>query len=58
MVIIKDANLSSIINKISKEFIKRAIESYLNFISKYNQVELDRISKDLIIIIIDLRLLR
>jgi hypothetical protein len=57
-VTIKDANLPFISDKFTKEFAGRAISSYLNFFSGYDQLKLDEKSKDLIAIITDLGLLR
>jgi hypothetical protein len=57
-VTIKDANLPSIPNKFTEKFAERAISSYLDFFSGYDQLKLNEKSKDLIAIIIDLGLLR
>jgi hypothetical protein len=57
-VTIKNANLSFISDKFTKKFAGRAIGSYLDFFSGYDQLELDEKSRDFIIIITDLGLLR
>ena len=56
-VTIKDTNLLFIIDEFSKEFAGRAIGSYLDFYSRYNQLPLIEKSRDLTAIIIDLGLL-
>jgi hypothetical protein len=57
-VTIKNTNLPFIPNKFAEEFAGRAISSYFDFFSGYDQLELDEKSKDLTAIITDLGLLR
>lgn len=57
-VTIKDANLPPIADEFSEEFAGRAIGSYLDFFSGYDQMELDKLSRDLTAIMTDLGLLR
>ena len=56
-IIIKDANLPSIIDEFSEKFAGQAIGSYLDFYSRYDQLPLVEKSRDLTAIIIDLSLL-
>jgi hypothetical protein len=57
-VIIKNVNLSFIPDKFTEEFAGRAIGSYFDFFLSYNQLKLNEKSRDFIIIITDLGLLR
>ena len=56
-VIIKDTNLPPVIDEFLEEFAGRAIGSYLDFYSRYNQLLLVEKSRDLTAIITDLGLL-
>ena len=57
-VTIKDANLPPSPDQFAEEFAGRAIGSYLDFFSGYDQLELDQRSRDLTAIMTDLGLLR
>ncbi len=47
-VIIKNGNLSLVIDEFSKEFDNYTITLFINFFSGYNQIKLDERSRDLI----------
>jgi len=57
-VTIKDTNLPSAVDEFSKKFTDCAITSLINFFSGYDQVELDKKSRDLTTFHIPIRLLR
>jgi len=57
-VTVKDANLPPAPDEFSEEFAGRVIGSYLDFFSGYDQLELDRLCRDLTAIMTDLGLLR
>lgn len=57
-VTIKDANLPPAADEFAEEFAGRAIGSYLDFLSGYDQMKLDETSRDLTAIMTDLGLLR
>ena len=57
-VTIKDANLPPSPDEFAEEFAGQVIGSYLDFFSGYDQLELDKISRDLTAIMTDLGLLR
>lgn len=57
-VTIKDANLPSVPDEFAEEFAGRVIGSYLDWFSGYDQLELDKLCRDLTAIITDLGLLR
>ncbi len=57
-VIIRDTNLPPSINEFFKEFTKYIIASLIDFFSDYNQIELNKKNRDLIILYIFLGLLR
>ncbi len=46
-IIIRDGNLSLIINEFSKKFGNYIITSFINFFSSYNQVKFNERSKNL-----------
>jgi len=57
-VTIKDANLPPVPDEFSEEFAGRVIGSYLDWFSGYDQLELDKLSRDMTAIMTDLGLLR
>jgi hypothetical protein len=57
-VIIKDANMPSSADEFAEKFSGYAIISLINFFSKYDQVELDPLSRDITAFIIPLRLFK
>jgi hypothetical protein len=57
-VIIKDANMPPSADEFTEEFFKYTVISFINFFSKYDQVELDPLNRDITAFIIPLRLLR
>jgi hypothetical protein len=56
-VTIRDANLLLYANEFSKEFIGYKVISLVDFFSRYNQLELDIKSRNLIAFVIPLGLL-
>jgi len=56
-IIIKNINLSSLINNFLKEFTKIIVDNYINFLSDYNQIRLIKKSRNIIVIIITYKLL-
>jgi len=57
-VTIKDANLPPVPDEFAEEFAGRVIGSYLDWFSGYDQLELDKLCRDLTAIMTDLGLLR
>jgi hypothetical protein len=57
-VIIRDANMPPSADEFAEEFSRYAIISLINFFFKYDQVELNFSSRDMITFITSLRLLR
>jgi len=57
-VTIRDANLPPSINEFFKEFAKCIIAFLIDFFSNYNQIKLDKKSKDLITFYILIGLLK
>ena len=57
-IIIKNTNLSPLINNFSEKFTKIIIDNYINFLSDYNQIKLIKKNRDIIIIIITYKLFR
>jgi hypothetical protein len=57
-VTIKDAHLPPVPDEFAEEFAGRAIGSYLDWFSGYDQLELDRLCRDMVAIMTDLGLLR
>ncbi len=57
-VIVKDINLPPSVDEFSKKFISYIITSLIDFFSNYNQIKLDKKSRDLTTFYISIGLLR
>jgi hypothetical protein len=57
-VIIRDINMPPSVDEFAEKFFRYAITSLINFFSKYDQIELDLSSRNIIAFIIPLRLLK
>jgi hypothetical protein len=57
-VTIKNANMSPSADEFAEEFFEYTIISFINFFSKYDQIELDPLSRDITAFIIPLGLFR